>query len=197
MKYNKNDLEKMILVDKLSYRKIGKIFGISDTYVKKIARNFGIILPQRAIFSNNYTPHNKGNFRKSICKNCGKIISLTMWNKRQYCNKKCFGEFKSKNTYEHYLNHQEEYCTNKKISFIKKFLLIEQNNKCAICENKNNWNNKSLIFILDHIDGNAYNNYKYNLRLICPNCDSQLDTYKSKNKNSARKERYLLNYKNM
>lgn len=27
------------------------------------------------------------------------------------------------------------------------------------------------------------------MRLICPNCDSQLDTYKSKNKNSARKFR--------
>lgn len=48
------------------------------------------------------------------------------------------------------------------------------------------WNNKTLNFILDHIDGNAANNHKENLRLICPNCDSQLDTYKSKNKNSAR-----------
>jgi hypothetical protein len=30
-----------------------------------------------------------------------------------------------------------------------------------------------------------------NLRLVCHNCDSQLDTYKSKNKNSARKKRYI------
>lgn len=28
--------------------------------------------------------------------------------------------------------------------------------------------------------------YCSRLRLICPNCDSQLDTYKSKNKNSDR-----------
>ena len=40
------------------------------------------------------------------------------------------------------------------------------------------------------------NNMKENLRLICPNCDSQLGTFKSKNKNSSRKERYLKNYKN-
>lgn len=48
------------------------------------------------------------------------------------------------------------------------------------------WNDKELIFILDHIDGDASNNKRNNFRLICPNCDSQLDTYKSKNKNGSR-----------
>ena len=38
--------------------------------------------------------------------------------------------------------------------------------------------------------GTAKNNKRDNLRCICPNCDSQLDTYKSKNKHSDRKFRY-------
>jgi hypothetical protein len=67
--------------------------------------------------------------------------------------------------------------------------LDKQSHKCEICGIGDFWNGKDLHFILDHIDGDASNDFEYNLRLICPNCDSQLDTYKSKNKNSARSHR--------
>lgn len=68
----------------------------------------------------------------------------------------------------------------------KEDILKEQGNICAICGIKPEWNNKQLVFIIDHIDGKASNNKRDNLRCICPNCDSQLDTYKSKNKNGDR-----------
>ena len=68
----------------------------------------------------------------------------------------------------------------------KKYFLEEQHHCCAICGCSDLWQDKLLVFILDHIDGNADNNNRENLRLICPNCDSQLDTFKSKNKKSAR-----------
>lgn len=68
-------------------------------------------------------------------------------------------------------------------------LLEYYGNKCDICGIEPKWNDKILNFILDHIDGNASNNEKENLRFVCPNCDSQLDTFKSKNKNSARSHR--------
>ena len=69
---------------------------------------------------------------------------------------------------------------------IRPYILDDQHGKCAICGMDDFWNGEHLNFILDHIDGDASNNYRNNLRLICPNCDSQLPTYKSRNKNSAR-----------
>jgi hypothetical protein len=98
--------------------------------------------------------------------------------------------------YKNYLINQKDFCdANKDLTPLKKHILKEQNNTCNICGIKNEWNGKPMNFILDHIDGDASNNLRDNLRLVCHNCDSQLDTYKSKNKNSARKERYLKNYK--
>lgn len=70
---------------------------------------------------------------------------------------------------------------------IRKYIYDAQDNKCAICDMNNMWNGKELNFVLDHIDGDASNDNRENLRLICHNCDSQLETYKSRNKNSARK----------
>ena len=71
----------------------------------------------------------------------------------------------------------------------REYILNEQDSCCAICGMTNMWNGKTINFILDHIDGDAANSARDNLRLICPNCDSQLPTYKSKNKNSSRTKR--------
>lgn len=72
---------------------------------------------------------------------------------------------------------------------IRDYILKEQENKCAICGIPNIWNNLQLNFVLDHINGDASNSRRENLRLVCPNCDSQLPTFKSKNKKSARTAR--------
>jgi hypothetical protein len=61
--------------------------------------------------------------------------------------------------------------------FKKKKILNEQNGRCIICEIMPIWNNRSLTFHLDHIDGNHNNNLRENLRMICPNCHSQTETY--------------------
>lgn len=53
---------------------------------------------------------------------------------------------------------------------------------CAVCGNDGIWNGKDLVLVLDHINGDKHDNRIENLILLCPNCDSQTETYKGKNK---------------
>lgn len=71
----------------------------------------------------------------------------------------------------------------------KRYMRYKFGDICSICKLNPVWNNKLLVLILDHIDGNCTNWKVTNLRLVCPNCDSQLSTFKSKNKNSKRTNR--------
>jgi protein-arginine kinase activator protein McsA len=192
-KFNKEELETLILEKNLSYREIGRMYNVSDTYIKKICIKLDIKLPKRANFPPNWIPHNKHIHPKN-CKNCSKHF-ISTYSKAIFCSMNCFHTYTTNQHYSNYLNNQDGFCGIRKITFVKPFILKDQNNSCDLCGIKNEWNNKKLVFVLDHIDGDASNNKRTNLRLICPNCDSQLDTFKSKNKNSARKERYLLNYK--
>lgn len=193
MKPNKEELSKLIFEDNKSYRAIGRNFTVSDTTIKKWAKGYNLELEVRSIFPEGYTPANKGRVTTRECINCN-----TQTENSRFCSSNCMGEYESAKHYEDFTNNNEKYCrANYSPKVFKKYFLEEQNHRCAICSMKDVWNNKTLIFVMDHIDGNAANNKRENLRLICHNCDSQLDTYKSKNKNSARKERYILNYKNI
>lgn len=70
---------------------------------------------------------------------------------------------------------------------IKKLLLREHlvEDECSKCK-LTWWQKQKLNLELDHIDGNNFNNNLLNLRLLCPNCHSQTDTYCGKNKNTGK-----------
>lgn len=76
---------------------------------------------------------------------------------------------------------------------VREFLLMQQNDGCAICARPPEWNGAPLVFVLDHIDGDGGNHVRANVRMICPNCDSQLPTFKARNRGKGRhfrRERY-------
>ena len=54
-------------------------------------------------------------------------------------------------------------------------------NKCSICGQEPVWKNKKLTMVLDHINGVSNDNRLENLRLLCPNCNSQTETFAGKN----------------
>jgi HNH endonuclease len=73
--------------------------------------------------------------------------------------------------------------------YIRLYLADAQSGCCAICDSASTWLGLPLALVLDHIDGNPTNNRRENLRLVCPNCDSQLPTYKSRNRGNGRSYR--------
>lgn len=72
--------------------------------------------------------------------------------------------------------------SNYKSSTLKKRLIKEglKEDICEICGCTNIWNNNPLTLQLDHINGNHHDNRIENLRIICPNCHSQTETFGNK-----------------
>lgn len=54
--------------------------------------------------------------------------------------------------------------------------------KCSKCGNIGEWQGEPLVLQLDHINGDNRDNRIENLRLLCPNCHSQTETFCGKNK---------------
>lgn len=50
-------------------------------------------------------------------------------------------------------------------------------NECSECGLGSVWCDKPIIMVLDHINGVNDDNRLENLRMLCPNCNSQQDTF--------------------
>jgi hypothetical protein len=130
-----------------------------------------------------------GKLSKKNCINCGKKAYI------KYCSIKCYHDYVWINI------------TIKKIEggsgneyHCKKYLIEKFGNKCFDCGQCDIWNNKPLTLHLHHIDGNSDNNLLVNLKLLCPNCHTQTETYGSKGlgnryKKQTKRNIYLQEYK--
>lgn len=80
---------------------------------------------------------------------------------------------------EYYLQENIE-CDSKSL---KKRLISEglKENKCEIC-GLTEWMGKPITLQLDHINGKHSDNRLENLRILCPNCHSQTETWGMKSR---------------
>lgn len=72
---------------------------------------------------------------------------------------------------------------------LKRHLLEEGllENTCSLCGLTGEWHGKPLRMVLDHVNGDGRDNRLENLRMLCPNCNSQQPTFCGrKNKGRAR-----------
>jgi len=125
--------------------------------------------------------------KTSNCLNCKVTFNYNGSNYHgKYCSNKCQGEYRQK---QYLINLKSGALNGKTINrpSVYAHLVRENGNRCAICLTEGIWNEKPLRLWVDHIDGNASNNTWTNFRLICPNCESQLDTCRAKNKGKGRK----------
>ena len=125
------------------------------------------------------------------CLNCEKEHTTVAWRVGKYCGSRCQKDHQYKERIKKWL--EEGISWNLQIpGWAKKHLSDTRGYACEVC-GISEWNGKTLSLECDHIDGHHANNHPSNLRLICPNCHSQTETYKAKNKGKGREKRRLSN----
>ena len=67
----------------------------------------------------------------------------------------------------------------------KRYIIETRGHKCEICC-ITEWTGDPVSLVMDHINGNPFDNSLDNLRVICPNCDHKLPTWGIRNKGNGR-----------
>jgi Zn finger protein HypA/HybF involved in hydrogenase expression len=124
------------------------------------------------------------------CNNCNVEID-----RGSYCSNKCQQNYQNSTKIEKWLNGLNE--TRKGgtsiPSWMRTFLLEEANHQCSKCGwSEINEFTQTVPLEIDHVDGDAYNNLRENLRVLCPNCHSLTKTFRNAgNRISTRSYRRL------
>ena len=126
----------------------------------------------------------KGSSPTYNCKNCGKENKVKHSTTNTYCDNNCQAEYQSKERTRQWLEEGKDWGI--QVPQWAKRYLAEQNGDCCSVCGISEWNGQAITLECDHIDGNHKNNRPENLRLICPNCHSQTETYKAKNTGNGR-----------
>ena len=181
----KDELYKLIVEEKKSYQEIGRMYGVSGTYIKKVAKRFGIpIEPRRTINPNETFGRNTA--KKRICLNCGKEFIRYHPSSGKFCSHSCSAEYRKKLKIKDWkAGLISGTCAFTCSDFVKKYMLEKARYKCEKCGwgEENPYTHKIPLQI-HHIDGNSLNNEESNLQVLCPNCHTLTENFGSRNRNA-------------
>jgi len=139
-----------------------------------------------------YSVSRQKNPKTYECINCGEN---SVWNRskiNKYCSNKCQVEYQYKHIHRPNL---EKGLIKDGSPILKRFLTEVYGEFCSECGIGPEYNGKPLCLEVDHIDGVSDNNLPENLRLLCPNCHSQTETYKAKNNTNTNRSKYRRLYR--
>lgn len=121
-----------------------------------------------------------------VCECCNVVMSPSRNSKGRFCSIKCQQAISFGWRFIKFLAGAADACRDPRS---RKRMLVERDgyvcSECGISE----WNGKEIVLEMEHKDGNSDNNSPDNLTLLCPNCHSQTDTFKSKNIGNGRHSR--------
>ena len=127
----------------------------------------------------------KTHWLQSICENCSSGFEYyPKVSTGRFCSNTCSGEYKR--TVTSLAHFEAGTLVDRGIQ--KRFVSDRDGYHCSEC-NLDEWRGKKIVLILDHINGDPSNNLPANLRLLCPNCDSQMPTFSGRNRGNGRKSR--------
>jgi hypothetical protein len=161
------------IINKISKEELLNLFNNSSSF-KEILSNLGL---------DNYSGGNYRTLKKRLAIENIDLLSLSKRRSQAISQKRQ----KTRYTFEEIFKKDSKCKSGNKI--LKKIILRNKilEHCCGICKIEPVWNGKPLILQVDHIDGDSSNNEIKNLRLVCPNCHSQTDTYCGK----LKKKKYI------
>lgn len=214
----KEDLKKLILVEKLSYKEISKIYGVSTTSIHRIVKSFGLNSESRSkrkeikikdivysISDSEFICIVKNSLSiAEISRNLNVEVNTSSY---RHINKRIedlnidISHFTGAawnvgDRYKPIPNPKSKPLGELLVkgsnygSFKLKNRLLKEGLKEYVCEEcgLTVWNEKPIPLELHHIDGDRTNNTLENLKILCPNCHAQTDNYCGKNIKKTRKK---------